>query len=138
MDMNREERLYKGIFWITDIDDPIMGNLYFTIPVEPDGTIDPSVDRMSLNSKNNDNYNHKMVWENLGSKVTNNKSFDYYPRGRVEISNGKAVIYARPYICTEDVIDWIKDTFQLTDQNGINSIRVVPDNSYHYKCYLDR
>ena len=136
--MNREDRLYKGIFWITDIDDPIMGNLYFTIPVEPDGTIDPSVDRMSLNSKNNDNYNHKKVWENLGSKATNNKSFDYYPRGRVEISNRKAVIYASPYICTEEVVDWIKDPFHLTDQNGINNIRVVPDNSYHYKCYLDR
>ena len=136
--MNREDRLYKGIFWITDIDDPIMGNLYFTIPVEPDGTIDPSVDRMSLNSQNNDNYNHKKVWENLGSKATNNKSFDYYPRGRVEISNRKAVIYASPYICTEEVVDWIKDTFHLTDQNGINNIRVVPDNSYHYKCYLDR
>ena len=132
-----DKRLYKGVFWITDLENMGENDLFFKIPVDSQGVIDPSVDRMSLNSKNNDNYNHKRLWERLGSKVTHGKEFDHFPRGRVEIANEKAIIYASPYICTEDIIDWIIDKFNLTEQNGIKSIRVVPDNSSHYKCHLD-
>ncbi len=132
-----DKQLYKGVFWITDLENLDENELFFRIPVNSQGMIDPLVDRMSLNSKNNDNYNHKRLWESLGSKVTHGKRFDHYPRGRVEISNEKAIVYASPYICTEDIIDWIKDKFNLTEQNGIKYVRVVPDNSRHYKCYLD-
>ena len=130
--------VFKGIFWITDLENVAENRLYFRIPVDAMGIIDPSVDRMSLNSKNLDNYNHEKVWESLTSKETHNKRFDYYPRGRVEISRGKATIYANSHICTEEVVEWIRDRFNLTEENGILSVRVVQDNSAHYKCYLDK
>lgn len=135
--INEDSQLYKGIFWITDLDNISNNELYFQIPVDFLGNIDPSVDRIRLNSKNNDNYNHKNMWNDLSSRQTHNKSFDYYPRGRVEIMNGKAVIYANPNICTSEVVDWIKDRFNLTNHNGIKSVKVMPDHSEHYKCYLD-
>ena len=130
--INDNEKLYKGVFWITDQEDLDNNELVFRIPVDPFGNTDPSVDRSTLNSKNHENYNHRKLWESLGSKITHNKEFDYYPRGRVEISNGKAVIYASPYICTEEIIAWIKSMFNITEHNGIKKIRVVPDNSAHY------
>ena len=38
--------------------------LCFKIPVDPSGDINPSFDRLMLNFKNQDNYNHKRLWEN--------------------------------------------------------------------------
>lgn len=69
--------------------------------------------------------------------MTNNKKFNYYPRGRVQIANGKATIYANPNICTQDVMYFIIDMFNLSGSNGITKIRIIPDGSDHYKCYLD-
>ena len=135
--INEDSQLYKGIFWITDLEDVDKNDLYFQIQVDFLGNIDPSVDRIRLNSKNNDNYNHKNLWNDLSSRQTHNKPFDYYPRGRVEITNGKAVIYANPNICTGEVVDWIKDKFNLTSHNGIKSVKIMPDYSEHYKCFLD-
>ena len=132
-----DSQLYKGIFWIKDLEDIDFNQLYFQIPVDMDGNIDDEFDRMRLNSKNNDNYNHKLVWDSLPSKETDAKSFDYYPRGRVEISNGKVIIYANPNICTDSVVDWIVKRFNLTSHNGIKSVRIIPDYSVHYRCYLD-
>ena len=133
----KTSQLCKGIFWITDQEDIYSNKLVFLIPVDNFGNIDPSVDRLSLNSKNHDNYNHKKVWDSLNSKDTHNKSFDYYPRGRVEIANSRATIYASPHLCTDAVIEWVKDTFNLTEQNGIKRIRFVADHSDHYLCCLD-
>lgn len=135
---NDKKQVYKGIFWITDLENIAENKLFFRIPVDPFGNIDPSVDRMSLNSKNLDNYNHKNVWEGLSSKDTQNKGFDYYPRGRVEISKGKATIYANSHICTEDIVEFVRDRFNLIEENGICKVRVVPDNSFHYECYMDK
>ncbi len=130
--------LYKGIFWITDMDDIEKNEMIYRIPVDPTGRIDDSFDRTKLNSKKQDNYNHKKMWESLNTKETRNKCFDHYPRGRVEISSGKAVIYATPCICTEQIMDFIRNSFELTGDNGIQKIVVKPDHSEHYKCYLDR
>jgi len=133
-----DSQLYKGIFWITDLEDIGANQLYFQIPVDAYGNIDLEFDRMCLNSKNADNYNHKNVWGELSSKETHNKPFDYYPRGRVEIANAKATIYLNSHICTTEVIDFIKRKFNLTDHNGIKKVSVVVDGSDHYQCYLDK
>ena len=131
-------RLFKGIFWITNIDDIEDNDMFFYIPVDLSGNIDDSADRTKLNSKKHDNYNHKKTWESLNTKETRNKEFDYYPRGRVEISNGKAIIFATPRICTDNIIDLIKRRYSLSEENGIHTVTVIPDHSEHYKCYLDR
>lgn len=130
--------LYKGIFWIKDLDDLYHNKLYFQIPVDSNGDLQNSSEILRLNSKNSDNYNHKNTWNELSKTDTDGHDYNYYPRGRVEINHGKAIIYANPNICTDDVKDWIIDKFNLTKSNGINKVVFKPDFSDHYKCYLDR
>jgi hypothetical protein len=137
--LNEDTNLYRGIFWIKDIDNIEQSDLYFQIPCDNNGNInDPEFSMPDLQSSTGkDNYNHKRVWNSLDKKYTDNKSFDYYPRGRVEISNGKATIYASPYIANDKLKNWLIDKFNLTPSNGIKKIRIIADGSEHYKCYLD-
>ena len=132
-------QLYRGIFWITDINDIGSSKLYFTIPCDNDGNInDPEFmipDTMS--STGSDNYNHKRVWSTLGKEYTHGRSFDYYPRGRVEISNGIAKVFHSPRIPQEELKKFVIDKFNLTAHNGIKKIKMIADGSDHYKCHLD-
>ena len=50
---------------------------------------------------------------------------------------GKSVIFATPCICTEEIIKYIKDRFELTEENGIQTVIVMPDHSKHYRCHPD-
>ena len=128
--------LYKGIFWITDVADLRGEQLIFRIPVTPEGVvIDP--ENLDLNSKNVDNYNHRLLLEGLPSGMTHNKIYNYYPRGRVEIRRHKATIYLNPNIATEDVMGFLIDKFGLTSDNGITDVIMKADGSDHYKCHLD-
>ena len=78
----------KGVFWLIDGDlkcYPFGGRIREGI------------------AKSGNTYNHKKLWEHIRPKGCN-KSFDYYPRGRVEISaKGNGVIYMSPHIGNEDV-----------------------------------
>lgn len=132
--LNEGSQLYRGIFWITDIDNPYNNQLYFQIPCNSDG-VDDNFD--GYTSKNNSSHNHKNLWTTLCSKLTNNKPYNYYPRGRVEIAHGKATVYLSPHINIADIQDWIIDKFNLNEHNGINKVRFISDYSEHYKCYLD-
>ena len=78
--------IYKGIFWL------IEGELY-TKKLECDKSGNVIGDGSGLNSKSGDNFNHRLTWEGLPKNVTHGKEYNYYPRGRVEIKGGKAVIY---------------------------------------------
>ena len=73
----------------------------------------------------------------LNKKDTEGKAFDYYPRGRVEIKHGKAVVYINPNLCTDLIRNWIVKEFGLLETNGITMVTMKPDYSMHYKCYLD-
>lgn len=138
IDIFSEDRdLYKGIFWVKDIDNIESTDLYFQIPCDMNGDVDTEAISTSYSSKNSRNYNHENVWKSLKSDMTDNKKFNYYPRGRVEIANGKAVIYSSPYISNDALKNWAIDKFNLTSHNGIKSVRLVADGSDHYKCYLD-
>ena len=108
----------KGVFWL--IED---GNL-LACPFEEGETVGLS--------KSGDNFNHKLLWEHVRPRGCN-KPFDYYPRGRVEISNkGKPIVYMNRNI-GEDVIEQIMQAFDLQERPVIHY-----DGSEHYKCYLDR
>ena len=134
--VNEDTQLYKGIFWITDLDNISNNKLYFQIPCDLDGN--PLNNNLDLNSKNHDTYNHERTWKQLSSKETHNKPYNYYPRGRVEITgHGHAAIYLNPNINTTEVIDWIKRVFNLNIYNNISKVKVISDGSEHYKCYLD-
>ena len=129
------ENLSKGIFWILDPSDPESSKDYcFTIPCNSDGIPD-SLE--GLKSKNGETYNHERYWKALSKQYTHNQAYNYYPRGRVEISHGKATIYLNPNIATPEVQKFIEGQFNLTPYNRIKSVRLFPDGSDHNECYLD-
>ena len=133
----REGRdLCKGIFWVKDVDDIYGTGLFFPINCDINGEVQNDLD-YNFSSNNGRTYNHEKLWKKLSPKITDNKKYDYYPRGRVEINRGKAIIYCSPYIACDELKDWCIDKFNLTAFNGIKSIRIVSDGSSHYKCFLD-
>lgn len=108
----------KGVFWLLED-----GKL-LAFPFEEGEVVGLS--------KSGDNYNHKLLWEHVKPRGCN-KPFDYYPRGRVEISNkGKPIVYMN-YNIGEDAIESIMLAFNLKEIPKIHC-----DGSEHYKCYLDR
>ena len=128
--------LSKGIFWIKDPDNISSSNLYFTVPCDVLG--EPTfTDGLNLTAKCGTTFNHERTWKQLPNSITEGKTYNYYPRGRVEINHGKAIIYANPNIVNDELKEWCKDKFNLYPYNGIKSIRMVADGSEHYKCYLD-
>lgn len=137
------KELSSGIFWVLADNQKLDGYtlLSFTIPCDIYGTpLGGHV--MELNSQNGLTYNHKKVWESVVQKDSsyrpyNKKPFDYYPRGRVQIANNKARIYLNQNICTESVIEDIKNAFGLS-LDTISQIRVLVDNSTHYGCWMDQ
>lgn len=125
-------QLYKGIFWIKDTSNPDK-NLCFKIECNSEGA---SInDGLLLNSKNGKTYNYKLLWERLSKSITENKPYNYYPRGRVEIHNGVAKINGG--INNSEITNFLKNEFNLTPHNGIKSIKIITDSSNHYLCYLD-
>ena len=126
--------MYKGIFWIVD-EENLHNNDRYLIKIETDrkGTI-LNYD-LPLNSRNGDNYAHKVTWGELLYELTRNKPFDYFPRGRVEIRNNKCTIFLNPSISRADIVDYLKEQFELGD---FDSIRIVEDHSNHYKTLSDK
>ena len=136
------KELSSGIFWVLT-DDPNIQNfkfIYFDIPCDVYGN--PTVNNnIQFNTKNGKTYNHEKFWDeyiknNNMYKPYNRKKYNYYPRGRVVISNNRADIYLNPHVNREDIINTIKIKFGL-NSNTINNIRIMNDNSIHYKCFLD-
>ena len=108
--------LSRGVFWI--IDDDILA-----FPFYDDSSVGIA--------KSGNTYNHKKLWLEIKPRGSN-KPYNYYPRGRVDISNkGKAIIYMNPNI-SEDWIPAIRSEFGITETPVIRY-----DHSEHYKCYLD-
>ena len=137
-----EKQLCSGIFWILsdcyDLSDYKL--LIFDIPCDSNGKPNKT-HSIQLNSKRGNTYNHKKIWENEVKtnnehRPYNKRDYNYYPRGRVEISHNKAIIYLNPHINKYYFIDIIKTKFCLSDKN-IHEIRIIVDGSDHYKCFLD-
>lgn len=112
----KKQEMSRGVFWI--IDDELLAF--------------PFTDEYSEGiAKSGNTYNHKKLWNEIKPRGCN-KPYNYYPRGRVEITNkGKPVIYMNPNI-DNDFIQLIKTEFGLRETPTIRY-----DNSQHYKCYLD-
>ena len=127
--------LSRGIFWIKDIEN--LEAVVIKARCDASGIFIEQPERELL-SKSEKDFNHKKAWITLPKKITNNKPFDYYPRGRVEIKNGKAIIFANGNIADENLKCWAINEYGLTEENGINSITLIVDMSDHYLCHLDR
>ena len=113
----------KGIFWIIE-------GKPLTVAVECDAggeTIGPQPD---YSSKNGDNFNHRIEWQKLSRKLKGGVAYNYYPRGRVEIRNGRATVWLNPALNTPEMIETIKKEFDL--QDGEIKIEIKNDNSKHY------
>ncbi|MCL2775859.1 MAG: hypothetical protein FWD71_21315 [Oscillospiraceae bacterium] len=139
---NESTELCSGVFWvISDSSDLKDYNLLaFEIPCDAYGNV-IEVPEIALNAKSGNTYNHKKLWENEiennpAHKPYNRKPYNYYPRGRVDISNNWATIYLNPNIDRADVISEIRRRLGLSAQN-IPKVRVVADNSEHYQCFID-
>jgi len=125
----------KGIFWVKNIENIEENIIFLKTPCDVYGNtiFDSSV---SYTSSDGLSFNHKKSWDLLTKELTENKPFDYYPRGRVEIRNGTAYIYCNPVICTDFLKEWAKKTYNLTLKSGIKEIKLKPDFSTHYQCAL--
>lgn len=109
-------KMMRGVFWLID------GKLH-AFPFDgsyPEGT-----------AKSGVTYNHKKLWELVKPKGCNHP-FDWYPRGRVELTDrDQAVIYMSSHI-DEDMV------YQIMDKFGITSEPIIRyDYSRHYHCHLD-
>ena len=136
-------KLCSGVFWVISDNNDLLDHklLPFEIPCDSNGNPVGS-NIIELNSKSGRTYNHKKLWENevkgnSAHKPYNRKTYDYYPRGRVEVSNNRATIYLNPYINQPEFIAEIKQKFGL-NEHDISEVRVINDNSVHYQCFLDR
>lgn len=105
----------RGVFWIID------DELYSF----------PFIDDNIGVAKSGVTYNHKKLWSHVKPQRCN-KTWNYYPRGRVDFTNkGRPVIYMNPNVDVK-FINEINVDFGLREDP-----KVVIDNSDHYKCYLD-
>ena len=133
-----DERLHKGVFWIKDAESIDECSVCIKALCDKQGNF---IDKPSINpdtlSKNKTNFNHQKVWKTLDKRITGNKTFNYYPRGRIEIKNGKAIIYANVSIATEELKSWAISILHLTLDNGIKEVVLKADGSNHYKSYME-
>ena len=68
-----------------------------------------------------------------GRKDLRGIPWNYFPRGRVEISHGRAFLYMNPEILNcNDYLERIREKFGI----GHLDIRVRIDNSAHYQCTI--
>ena len=119
-------RLSKGVFWYK------RGELLpFFIPCDENGTV-LETPEYPLESKDGTNYNHQKLWARLPRTVTEGNPFNFYPRGRVEIREGKATVFLHPSLFTEEIELEIVHTFGLVSENKVKLVHFVPDGSAHY------
>lgn len=122
---------FKGIFWIK------LGGELLVLKVKCDsfGNFLEDIPHDML-SKSGENFNHKNAWNALPKSVTGNRKYNFYPRGRAEIRNGKAIIFTN-YI-TDELKQKIIDAFYLSAENGIEQVLFKIDNSAHYNYTAKR
>lgn len=77
------------------------------------------------------NNNHRRFWGTLPRSFTRGRPYNYYPRGRVELRHGKAVVYLNHTLCTPEVYDQICQAFSLSEDI---SVSFKADGSRHYRC----
>ena len=116
----------KGIFWLINSE-----LFYERIPCDENGMPSESLSGNAV-AKSGSTYNHERFWATLPKSITRGKDYRYYPRGRVEIANGKAKIYLNPNIFDDYVKDKLIEIFGLS---GL-PVRMIADGSAHYKCHM--
>lgn len=130
-DREAHERMKKGIFWCRDFQTERPALITVSARCGADGVC---AEAAAFSSKSGENFNHKAEWARLDRRVTQGRPYNYYPRGRVEIKNGRATVFLHPELCTERIVEMIAEAFELRPGDGLRSIRCVADGSAHYRC----
>lgn len=131
--------MYKGIFWcyLTCFDDDMFGVAVLPVKVKCDLS-GSALEDVEFSSKSGDNFNHEIEWEKRkdSARIFRRHPYNYYPRGRVEIKNGKIKIFANPVIMEEpDAMESIIKAFELEEVK--NMIFWIADGSKHYCFAVD-
>ena len=131
--------MYKGIFWcyVSCFDDDLYSHTVLPVRVKCDIN-GKEIENVEYSSKSGENFNHEIEWRKLakGNRKYRNKPFDFYPRGRVELKNGKVKIFANPTIIEdEEALALIIRAFEL--ESVKSSIELHADNSKHYRYAED-
>ena len=129
------DKLYRGIFWIKDVG--FYDAVVVKVKCSSEGLFTELPDFRCL-AKSGKEFNHQATWKTLSKTETEGKEYNYYPRGRVQIKRGKAIIYANGNIASDKLLNWAIREFNLSKENGINLITIKSDMSNHYLCYLDK
>lgn len=119
--------IWKGVFWIIDgrvVSERVSCDEFGNMMAD-----DESECLTEIWSNN-----HKKIWSGLPRTVTQGKAYNYFPRGRVEIRNKKAIIFLNPCLCYEEMIQKIKAEFDLESNNALQDILLKADGSNHYRC----
>ena len=119
----------KGIFWCANFDTECPELITVSAACDKNGD---SKELVRFSSKSGNNFNHRPEWECLDRSITAGRPFNYYPRGRVEIKNGKATVFLNPAINKECIVYRIMDAFELMT-GELNCINIKSDGSSHYR-----
>ena len=128
------DKLYRGIFWIKDIER--FASVVIKAECNSNGFF-VTVPDFELLTKSGKEFNHQTAWKTLSKAETEGKEYNYYPRDRVQIKRGKATIFVNGNIASGELLNWAIREFNLSKENGINSVTIKADMSNHYLCYLD-
>lgn len=122
----------KGIFWCANFDTKCPELITVSVACDKNGN---SNEPVQCSSKSGNNFNHRLEWERIDRKITKGQSFNYYPRGRVEIKNGKATVFLNPILNKECIVSKVIDEFGLkaTELTGVR-IKSDESNHYHFTC----
>lgn len=123
-------RLYKGLFWWDGKD-----LITLKIHCMPEGT--PAYSARFFN-KEWHLCSHEVEWKKLKKagdpRVKGIRYYNDLPRGRVEVIDGKAMVYLHPDLNTQEMIDRISNEFGLHKcMQGLQSIWFINDHTMHYR-----
>lgn len=112
--MNKQHVPQKGPFWLI-------------CELDPDANI--SIEKLICHSVELSQItpSHKEIWDSCKGNIK--KPWNYYPRGRVEIKRGKAIVYANSR-CFE--YSGIREQIRITFNLGNVPLDFKVDNSAHY------
>lgn len=133
-EQEQRDALGKGLFWLVKNDEEKFELFCMKILCYRDGE---TCEKVETGVCESERLNHKRAWAKLDKQTTQDKPYNYYPRGRVEIKKGKATIFMNPILHQEEILEKIITSFGLTAENGLTHIRAKHDNSYHCRFLIE-
>ena len=85
-------------------------------------------------------HSYETIWGTFDKTITQNKPYDYFPRGRYVIKNGnKVIINCSSFFSDEKYKIMITSALALQEgRDGITLIKFVFNNNLRYKYVIDK